>query len=235
MEKLEYKLENFEGPLDLLLYLISKKKLRIEDIAIAELVDQYLQQISAMQERDMDVSSEFLEMAARLVYIKTVSLLPRHEEAEELKKELEGQLLEYQECKRIASILGEMVSFDAFTREPLEIEPDRSYKRKHTCGELLTAYQNALGRGKKPPPPTVESFSGIVSHKIVSVASQIVFVLRKLWKGRSISYNKMFEEKRGRSELVATFLAILELIKGKRIRFENDGNEQFLTMTKDRR
>ena len=78
MEKLSYKLETFEGPLDLLLYLITKNKLDICDIQISELLDQYMEQINAMQEADMDVSSEFLEMAARLVYMKTVSLLPKH-------------------------------------------------------------------------------------------------------------------------------------------------------------
>ena len=101
MEKLSYKLETFEGPLDLLLYLITKNKLDICDIQISELLDQYMEQINAMQEADMDVSSEFLEMAARLVYMKTVSLLPKHEEMEALRQELTGQLLEYQECKRL--------------------------------------------------------------------------------------------------------------------------------------
>ena len=93
MEKLSYKIEAFEGPLDLLLYLISKNKLNIFDIQISELLEQYLQQIDVMKERDMDVSSEFLEMAARLVHIKSVSLLPKHEEAEELKDVYKRQAL----------------------------------------------------------------------------------------------------------------------------------------------
>ena len=96
MEKLSYKLEKFEGPLDLLLTLITKNKLNIFDIQISELCDQYMEQINRMKDLDMDVASEFLEMAARLVYIKTVSLLPKHEEADALKQELTGQLLEYQ-------------------------------------------------------------------------------------------------------------------------------------------
>ncbi len=234
-EKLLYKLENFEGPLDMLLFLIAKKKMQILDISISELVDQYLEQMEAMREQDMDISSEFVEMAARLVYIKTVSLLPKHEEAEELKKELEGQLLEYQECKRVAAQLSELFSFDTFTREPAPMEPDRRYKRKHTCSELLEAYRNAIGRGKKAPLPTAENFSGIVSHRIVSVASQIISVLRKLWKRRSVPYESLFEEKKERSELVATFLAILELIKGKRVRLEEEGKTPMVKMTEERR
>ncbi len=97
MEKLSYKLPVFEGPLDLLLHLITKNKLNIYDIPIAELLDQYMEQIRAMQEEDLDIASEFLEMAARLVHLKSVSLLPKHEEAEALKQDLTGQLLEYQE------------------------------------------------------------------------------------------------------------------------------------------
>ena len=82
MDKISYKLPVFEGPLDLLLHLISKNKLNIQDIVVSDLLEQYLAHIAAMQEADMDVASEFLEMAARLVHMKTVSLLPRHEESE---------------------------------------------------------------------------------------------------------------------------------------------------------
>ena len=87
MEKISYKLENFEGPLDLLLHLIKKNKLNIYDIQISELLTQYMAHIDKMKEQSLDISSEFLEMAARLVYIKTTFLLPKHEEAEALKQE----------------------------------------------------------------------------------------------------------------------------------------------------
>ena len=112
---LQYKLPEFEGPLDLLLTLISKNKINICDIQISELLEQYMEQISKMQEQDMDIASEFLEMASRLVYIKSVFLLPKHEEeAQELKKELEGQLIEYQLCRKTAAMLGTMANFDTF-------------------------------------------------------------------------------------------------------------------------
>ena len=101
-ETLSYKLDVFEGPLDLLLNLIAKNKLNIYDIPIAELLEQYMAQIHEMQAADMDVASEFLEMAARLVHIKSVSLLPKKEEEAALKQELTGQLLEYQQCKEAA-------------------------------------------------------------------------------------------------------------------------------------
>lgn len=223
MEKLSYKLETFEGPLDLLLYLITKNKLDICDIQISELLDQYMEQINAMQEANMDIASEFLEMAARLVYMKTVSLLPKHEEMEALRQELTGQLLEYQECKQVAAQLTERFNYNIYVREPAEVEPDKSYKRHHDPREILAAYLSAAGRGKRVLPPSPQSFSGIVTHRIVSVTSQIVYVLRRLWKVKSIAYESLFVEKREKSDLVATFLAVLELVKGKRVRIEGEG------------
>ena len=97
METIKYKTEVFEGPMDLLLHLITKHKLNIYDIPIAELVDQYSAYIRQMQEADMDIACEFLETAARLVHIKSLSLLPVYEEAEVLKRELSGELIKYAE------------------------------------------------------------------------------------------------------------------------------------------
>jgi segregation and condensation protein A len=224
METLCYKLASFEGPLDLLLLLIKKNKMNIFDIRITELVDQYMEQIDAMQERNMEVSSEFLEMAAHLVYMKTVFLLPKKEEAEQLSRELSGRLLEYEECRRIAKLLGEKLSFDTYTREQEKIEFDTRYKGTIALQDLFNAYRSAVGRGKRLLPPKPEAFSGIVSHKIVSVASRIIRVLRDLRKTGRAKYTDLYKNCHGRSELVATFLAVLELVKGKRIRIEGEDN-----------
>ena len=228
MEKLSYKLETFEGPLDLLLALIAKNKLDICEIRITDLVDQYLEQVERMKAQDMDVASEFLEMAARLVYIKTVSLLPKPEEAEQLTRELSGELLEYQECRRVAAFFGERVSFDAFAREPEAGAFDSSYRGHITPRELLEALRSAMGRGRRFLPPSPEAFSGIVSHKIVSVTSRIIHVLRRLRISGRAKYADLFLGCTGRSELVATFLAVLELIKGGRIRRGVDGTAELL-------
>ncbi len=225
MEKIEVKLETFEGPLDLLLYLISKNKLNICDIRITDLVGQYLEQIGGMRERQMEVTSDFLEMAARLVYIKTVSLLPRPEEAARLAQELSGRLLEYRECKRIAVIFGARFRFDSYTRNPEKIGFDSRYRGSISPQEIYGAYFGAAGRGKRFLPPPAEAFSGIVSHKIVSVASRIVGVLRCLRTNGKARYADLFRNCRGRSELIATFLAVLELIKGRRIRVGEDGGD----------
>lgn len=225
MDRLSYKLDVFEGPMDLLLSLIAKNKLNIYDIPIAELLNQYMEQIRLMQAENMDVASEFLEMAARLVHIKSVSLLPKHEEEEALRKELTGQLLEYRQCKLIAAKLAEAHTYDRFVRQASHIPADLTYKRSHNPLELVRHYLSAVGRGKRFLPPPQERFSGIVSHRFVSVASQIVFVLRRLWKKGESTYQNLFSGKTDPSERVATFLALLELVKGKRLRVEGDGDE----------
>lgn len=101
METLTFHLEEFDGPLDVLLYLVSKNKMNIYDIPILELIDQYTSLINGLQENRMEVASEFIEMAARLVQMKSFLLLPRSEEAERMKEELTGQLIEYSACKEV--------------------------------------------------------------------------------------------------------------------------------------
>ncbi len=231
MEQISYKLDVFEGPLDLLLHLIEKNKLNIYDIPIAVLLEQYMEHIGIMQEQNLDVAGEFLAMASRLVQIKSAMLLPKYEEAEKMREELSGQLIEYQKCKRVAKLLAANISFDSYCREPMKIKADMTYKREHEPAYLIGAYLAAVGRGKAKIPPSQEAFSGIVQRRIVSVSSRIIGVMRKLWNGRSVRYDNMFDDAGDKSELVATFLAILELIKGKRVRIEEEGGQQILKMT----
>ena len=137
MEKLNLKTQVVQGPLDLLLHLISQKKVSIFDISVIELIDQYIQCMNDMKESDLDISSEFLEMAARLIYIKTLSLLPKHEDAENLQNELLGELIEYKVCKEMAAELSPMaVGFDYITRPQEDIKAEDEYKLKHDPSEL---------------------------------------------------------------------------------------------------
>ena len=234
--QLQYKLPVFEGPLDLLLTLISKNKIDIYDIQISELLDQYMEQIDNMREHQMDVASEFLTMASRLVYIKSVMLLPKYEEeAEELKKELSGQLLEYAVCREMAKKLGQIYDFDRFFREPSPVEFDMTYNRQHPPEDIVKAYISAVGRGKRKLPPSEQAFSGIVAHKIVSVTSKIIHLMRRLRHGKKLEYHEIFEVCEGKSELVATFLATLELVKGKRIVIEGSGENAVVRMIENDR
>lgn len=221
MQQINYKLEVFEGPMDLLLHLIAKHKLNINDIPIVELVNQYLDYVRQMENADLEIAGDFLEMAARLIYIKTVSLLPRHEEAEQLKKELTGELIEYRDCKIMAKKLSEHTDgFDRFVREPQEGYVNYNYERFHEGEELLNAYISAAGRAQRKLPPPVDSFRQIVARKFVNVASKIGSVMGKLKKHRKVKFLKLFSDAQSKSDIVATFLAVLELAKTKQITLE---------------
>lgn len=223
MDNLTYKLEVFEGPMDLLLHLISKHKLNINDIPIVELVNQYLDYVRQMEEADFDIAGDFLEMAARLIYIKTVSLLPKHEEAETLKKELTGELIEYRDCKLMAERLSKQTEgFDRFVREPEGGWVNYDYERFHEGEELLQHYLNVAGKAMRRLPPPLDSFKVIVAKKFVNVATKVRTVMRKLWSGKKVSFLSLFEDAKSKSELVATFLAVLELTKTKKISVEGD-------------
>jgi segregation and condensation protein A len=236
MDKLEYKLDGFEGPLDLLLYFISKNKLNINDIKLTVLVDQYVEQIRKMQQSDMDVASEFLEMASRLIYLKTVSLLPKHEEAEQLKEELTQELMEYERCRKIAKFFGTMTDgFDTFVKVPEKIEYDKTYEGSHEKELILKYYIAAVGRGQRKLPPPTTVFSKIVARKIVSVSSKIVFVLKNLMRGGKNKVGNLFEGAESRSELVATFLAVLELCKANRVYLDGEGDDMQISVVKERK
>lgn len=234
MENLTYKIEVFEGPMDLLLHLISKHKLNINDIPIVELVNQYLDYVRQMEEEDFDVAGDFLEMAARLIYIKTVSLLPKHEEAEKLKKELTGELIEYRDCKLMAEKLSKQTDgFGRFVRAQQEGWVNYDYERFHEGEELLEAYVNAAGKAMRRLPPPIDSFKNIVARKFVNVATKVRTVMRKLWSGKKVSFLTLFDGAQSKSDLVATFLAVLELAKSKRITIEGDMHNPKVQMVND--
>lgn len=235
MEKLQYKLEVFEGPMDLLLQLIGKKKVSINDVPILEIIEQYLDYVKQMQEEDLDVSSEFLEMAARLLYIKTVSLLPVHEEAEKLVEELRGELTEYQDCKIVAAKLHDFAKgFEYYQHPPEKIEADLTYTRIHEPFLIFKSYLAAVGKGQRRLPPPVEAFRGIVAHKIVSVTSRFQVIIDRLKSSGGHRFSAFFEASSSRSEMVATFLALLAMVKAKRITVEGEGEDAAIALVQGR-
>ena len=221
--------------MDLLLQFISKKKVSINDVPIMEIIEQYLDYVRRLQDDDLDISSEFLEMAARLIYIKTLSLLPVHEEAEKLAEELRGELIEYRDCKMIADELKEKTEgFDYLCREQEKIEIDPTYTRIHEPFEIFKAYIAAVGKGMRRLPPPVDAFRGIVAHKIVSVSSRINVIIGRFKKGSKQRFSSFFEESESRSEMVATFLALLAMVKAKRIQIDGDMENPEITLLEDK-
>lgn len=229
MEDLQFHLPIFEGPLELLLHLISRHKMKITDIEIGRLLEQYLGYVEQMQQADLEITSAFLEMAARLVYIKTVSLLPRHEEAAVLKKELEGQLIEYQRIKAVSLLLAQRYAgAPAFVRKPSPVRSDPVFRGNIKPERLRDAYILAVGKAGRRLPPPASAFKGIVNRRFVSVTSRIVWLLRRLYKSGEARYQDLFVSD-DRSELVATFLAVLELMKSGRISLSEDNTHIYFS------
>lgn len=229
METISFKLDVFEGPLDLLLHLISKHKLNINDIEISKLLEQYLLYIEQAKEQDLELAGEFLEMAARLIYIKTVSLLPKPQEAEDIKKELQGALIEYSLCKKAAEKLKvQFCGHDIFVREPLKIKLDSEYKLKHPPEKLVEAFfRMNVKKADLMKKADEQKINAVVQQKVVSVISKVVFVLKNLYRHGKSRIDSLFDGMTGRSERVATFLAILELTKSGRIMISDDNTEIF--------
>ena len=158
--------------------------------------------------------------------MKTVSLLPKHDEIVKLKEELTGELLEYQMCRQMAEKLSTMTSgFDRFVRTPTEYDFDKTYELVHESSVIYSSYLAAVGRGQRRLPPNVAPFTKIVAKKIVSVSTKIVFVMRNLLSGGKSRLSSLYKTARSRSELVATFLAVLELCKANRVEIDGDSAE----------
>ena len=227
MEELTFKLEDFEGPLDLLLYLVSKNKMNLYDINIMELINQYTAVIQTLQQDRLDVASEFIDMAAHLVQMKSALLLPRTPEAERMKEELTGRLIEYSACKAVASHLGSRAR-DIFTavRAPMPLVGAAEFTRPHKPEQLVQAWYNLMGRSLRRKKPTQERFEPLVTAPFVSVASRVAHMLRGLVHGTLSRMGQLFSREESRSTNVATFLALLELVRAGRVQIAEDGRLQ---------
>ena len=224
MNKISYKLEIFEGPLDLLLYLIKKNKLDIKDIQIRLLLEQYIIHIKNMEKLGIYIESEFLDMISRLIYIKTVSLLPKNEEEKLLKNELSDELLERQKLKGMLLSISSNINFDSFSRVPKKIVPEYQFSGKIDLNKFVNCYINLIRHSKIEILSKNDKLKAITSHKIIPVYVKAISILRKLKKLGSFKYSSLFTKNMSKSALVATFLAILELIKIHRMKIDNNYN-----------
>lgn len=237
MEKLSFRLVVFEGPLDLLLQLISKNKVNIYDIPIKEITTQYFEVIEKMQEMDLEVSSEFITMAAQLLYIKSKMLLPQddEEDEEDPRADLAARLLEYKKYKEASGYLKEheFSSRYMFFKAPDDVEPKVvEYKGDFDISKLTEAFYDILERTKRRQPPPKKIFDGIVKRSIVSVKDKITEILDAVSDGRKISFNEWFENLIYREEMVASFLAVLELIKDGRLKVAYKSDKRDFEMSR---
>ncbi len=236
MEQLSFHVEAFEGPLDLLLTLIKKNKVNIYDIPISEILEQYLDAIAQMEKFDLEVSSEFLVLAATLLQIKSKMLLPakdEEEEAEDPREELVRRLIEYKRFKEKAEFLKgrENLGYTRFYKAPEYIKrPIIPFDySKVTAENLLISYKVSYMKLERKLPPPKKSFEGIVGHEKVSVKSRVKSIWKKLISKGKAKFLDLFKGVKSRPEAVASFMAVLELIKLKKIMVEENDGEVEIT------
>ena len=227
MEDMTYRLEgiikseedykDFEGPLNLILMLLSKNKIEIRDIQISLILDQYLEQIEQMQAMDLEVASEFIQMASHLLYLKTRTLLAG-EEAEISELDALIASLEQLKCRdSYMSIKKVTEQFDTATRQGLLLQsrppeplPKQPYNYKHEPAELLAAIAAMFSRGGANPEDIVPR-QAIPKKIVYGVRTKSIEILDLLKETPELSLRKLFSDSHSRSEVVATFLSILEM------------------------
>lgn len=234
----EENMEDFVGPLDLILHLLSKNKMEIKDIQISLILDQYLAWMNKRKELDLEVASEFVTMASQLIYIKTRMLLSIHDEEalsemEQLIASLEAHQRNenYLKIKQVISTFDDRYRFsqDYITKVPEPLEPDRTYRYVHKKEDLLNAMRAVLDRSDHKIPPPVSAFEGIVGREPYPVNEKAGELIQRLLYSGVTRFKALFKGNRSRSEVVATFLAVLELCKARRLRLA--GTEQDCTVT----
>lgn len=224
--------EDFQGPLDVIFLLLSKNKIEIQDVSITAILEQYLAYLDEMKRMDMQIASEFITMASHLMLIKTKMLLSAAEQAEaESELDLLRQsLIERRRKEAMEQIRSAVAQLEPrneigrclFTKEPEPLRKDSTYRYKHNVLDLLRALDIIAERNQRQLPPPTANFKGIVAKEPYPVTRKAGEVLRQLVLRGVERLKSLFRGNKSRSEIVATFLAILELCKTNSVVLEDD-------------
>ncbi len=233
MEKLNFNIETFEGPLDLLLSLIKKNEMSIFDIKIHIIFEQYMEYLELMESLDIDIAGEFITMAAELMLIKSQMLLPRSEEEESPVKKLQMAVMEYAKAKHAAEFLRDQWAGNTGVayREPQE--PERGLPLHYEIKVLERAFRRMLARSsmmkeiQRKPEQTLEN---LLKHKVTPIPVKVIAVMRYLYQYGETEFETLLMNNETRSDLIATFSAILELVKFQRVFLGGDYDNPTLVL-----
>lgn len=225
-------MEDFDGPLDVIFLLLSKNKIEIQDVSITAILEQYLAYLDEMKRLDMDIASEFITMASHLMLIKTKMLLSAAEQAE-AENELDilrQSLIERQRKEAIEQIRTAVVWLEPrneigrslFTKAPEPLRRDQTYRYQHDVTDLVGALDEMAERNQRRLPPPTVNFKGIVGKEPYPVSRKSGEILRKLLLKGIERLKNLFKGSRSRSEVVATFLAVLDMLKNNSVTLEDD-------------
>ncbi len=229
-EKITYKLEKFEGPLDLLLALIKKNKMQIEDIPIAIICEQYVDYIAKAQKLDMELAVEFLVMASDLMLIKSKMLLPReeNEEEEDPRAKLADALARLEAAKSVAVELGKryMQYSGRMAKDSEDISPDKTYVKDYEASVLVPAMRRILAEYRDTEAISTGLVRPIVARPIVPVRIKIMGIMRHFKTiDTTPSLGDLLDDADSRPELVAIFIGVLELIRMRRLLLVEEADE----------
>lgn len=221
--KYAIKIENFEGPLDLLCHLIDKNKMNINDIRLSEITDQYIEYINKMEEMNLEITSEFLIMASTLIYLKSKSLLPKENEDEEeiSEEELLRRIIEYKKYKEITKILRVMYDNNAirFYKLPDQIQlPKQKLEREYDKSTIVEAYENIVKINTEKVNENASNIEKIAITDKYTVASKVKEILKELVNRPKFIFNALFSlNKCEKEEVVTAFSGLLELSRRNKV------------------
>ena len=225
-------MEDFEGPLDIIFLLLSKNKIEIQDVSITAILEQYLAYLDEMKRLDMEIASEFIAMASHLMLIKTKMLLSAAEaaEAESELDQLRQSLIDRQRKEAMEQIRIAISALEPrndvgrcmFVKDPEPLRKDNTYRYQHALEDLLRTLDNIAERNQRRLPPPTVNFKGIVGKEPYPVTKKATELVRTLILRGIQRLKNLFRGNRSRSEVVATFLAILELCKTNNLALEDD-------------
>ena len=237
-KKYELKLDNFEGPLDLLCYLIDKNKMDIYKVNISEIADQYIEYLKIQENLDLEVASEFLVMASTLVFIKSKGLLPKHEEdeAELTEEELLRRIIEYKKYKEISKKFKE--NMEIFSKRlykfPEKIElPKQKLEKEYFLEEIIEKYKNLVEKNENKKNENAKNIEKIAISDKYTVSDKVKEIFKELVRKKTFVFNKLFSLKeRPKEEVVTAFSGVLELSRRNKIYAEQEKNFGDITIKK---
>ena len=226
---------DFDGPLEVILQLLSKNKIAIEDVSISSILEQYLGYLEEMKRMDMEIASEFIAMASHLMLIKTKMLLSAAER-EEAMSEMELLIRSLEEKQRAAAYeqirtaIGFLeprneIGVNLFTKGQEPYEVDHTYRYKHDPSDLVKAFHAIAERSERKLPPPVSNFQGIVGAEPYPVTKKAAQILKRLLMKGVEKFLSLFRGSKSRSEIVATFLAVLELCRTSSVTIEGEDDD----------
>ncbi len=228
--KYSIKLDNFEGPLDLLCHLIEKNKMDINQVKISDITDQYIEYLNKMQEMNLEIASEFIVMASTLIYIKSKSLLPKQvEDEEELTEEqLIQRIIDYKKYKEITKTLREQFNESSKrfykTSETIEL-PNRKIEDEHFKEEIYESYSLLLEKNNNKINQNAANIEKIAILETVTVASKVKDIFKELIRKPKFVFGSLCKEKKyTKLETVTALSGILELTRRNKIHADQEEN-----------